>query len=92
MDAIQCLLGRSGGWGEAFSVVSGLSVRDGEAPTIADGLNKKPEQPGWAQRACDEAKERGLSIVHLAHPATLFSGAVQAWLGRCLRFRRVIRR
>jgi sugar phosphate isomerase/epimerase len=34
---------------------------------------KKPEQLGWAQRACDEARERGLSIVHLAHPATLFS-------------------
>ena len=34
---------------------------------------KKPEQLGWAQRACDEAKERGLSIVHLSHPATLFS-------------------
>jgi sugar phosphate isomerase/epimerase len=34
---------------------------------------KKPEQLGWAQRACDEAQERGLSIVHLAHPATLFS-------------------
>jgi sugar phosphate isomerase/epimerase len=34
---------------------------------------KKPEQLGWAQRACDEARERGLSIVHLSHPATLFS-------------------
>jgi sugar phosphate isomerase/epimerase len=34
---------------------------------------KKPEQLGWAQRACDEAKERGLSIVHLSHPGSLFS-------------------
>src|SRR5882672_1765645 len=34
---------------------------------------KKPEQLGWAQRACDEAKERGLWIVHLSHPGTLFS-------------------
>lgn len=39
---------------------------------------KKPEQLGWAQRACDEAKERGLSIVHLAHPATLFSNVDDA--------------
>ena len=34
---------------------------------------KRPEQLGWAQRACDEAKERGLSIVHLSHPGSLFS-------------------
>src|SRR5215468_8031245 len=34
---------------------------------------KKPEQLGWAQRACDEANERGLSIVHLSHPGSLFS-------------------
>lgn len=34
---------------------------------------KKPEQLGWAQRACDEAKERGISIVHLSHPGSLFS-------------------
>jgi len=34
---------------------------------------KKSEQLGWAQRACDEAKERGLSIVHLSHPGSLFS-------------------
>jgi sugar phosphate isomerase/epimerase len=33
---------------------------------------KRPEQLGWAQRACDEARERGLWIVHLSHPATLF--------------------
>jgi hypothetical protein len=33
---------------------------------------KRPEQLGWAQRACDEAGERGLWIVHLSHPATLF--------------------
>lgn len=39
---------------------------------------KKPEQLGWAQRACDEAKERGLSIVHLSHPATLFSNVDDA--------------
>jgi len=34
---------------------------------------KRPEHLGWAQRACDEAKERGLSIVHLSHPGSLFS-------------------
>jgi len=34
---------------------------------------KRPEHLGWAQRACDEAKERGLSIIHLSHPASLFS-------------------
>jgi len=34
---------------------------------------KRSEQLGWAQRACDEARERGLSIVHLGHPGTLFS-------------------
>ena len=34
---------------------------------------KKLEQLGWAQRACDEAKERSLSLTHLSHPATLFS-------------------
>src|SRR5580704_5316363 len=39
---------------------------------------KRPEQLGWAQRACDEAKERGLSIVHLSHPATLFSNVDDA--------------
>jgi len=39
---------------------------------------KKPEQLGWAQRACDEAKERGLSIVHLSHPGTLFSTVDEA--------------
>jgi sugar phosphate isomerase/epimerase len=39
---------------------------------------KKPEHLGWAQRACDEAKERGLSIVHLSHPATLFSNVADA--------------
>jgi sugar phosphate isomerase/epimerase len=39
---------------------------------------KKPEQLGWAQRACDEAKERGLSIVHLSHPGTLFSNVDDA--------------
>ena len=39
---------------------------------------KKPEHLGWAQRACDEAKERGLSIVHLSHPATLFSNVDDA--------------
>ena len=39
---------------------------------------KKPEQLGWAQRACDEAKERGLSIVHLSHPGSLFSNVDDA--------------
>ena len=39
---------------------------------------KKPEQLGWAQRACDEARERGLSIVHLSHPGTLFSNVDDA--------------
>ena len=39
---------------------------------------KKPEQLGWAQRACDEARERGLWIVHLSHPATLFSNVDDA--------------
>ena len=39
---------------------------------------KRPEQLGWAQRACDEARERGLWIVHLSHPATLFSNVDDA--------------
>jgi sugar phosphate isomerase/epimerase len=39
---------------------------------------KRPEQLGWAQRACDEASERGLWIVHLSHPATLFSNVDDA--------------
>ena len=39
---------------------------------------KRPEQLGWAQRACDEDRERGLSIVHLSHPATLFSSVDDA--------------
>jgi len=39
---------------------------------------KRPEQLGWAQRACDEAKERGLWIVHLSHPGTLFSNVDDA--------------
>jgi len=33
---------------------------------------KRPEHLGWAQRACDEAKERGLSIVHLSHRGLYF--------------------
>jgi sugar phosphate isomerase/epimerase len=39
---------------------------------------KRPEQLGWAQRACDEAKERGLWITHLSHPATLFGNVEDA--------------
>jgi hypothetical protein len=39
---------------------------------------KRPEQLGWAQRACDEAKERGMSIIHLSHPASLFSNVDDA--------------
>jgi sugar phosphate isomerase/epimerase len=39
---------------------------------------KRPEHLGWAQRACDEAKERGLSIVHLSHPGSLFSNVDDA--------------
>jgi sugar phosphate isomerase/epimerase len=39
---------------------------------------KRPEQLGWAQRACDEARERGIWIVHLSHPATLFSNPEDA--------------
>jgi sugar phosphate isomerase/epimerase len=39
---------------------------------------KRPEQLGWAQRACDEATERGIWIVHLSHPATLFSNPEDA--------------
>src|SRR5579872_4317136 len=34
---------------------------------------KRPEHLGWAQRACDEAKERGFSFVNLSLPAFLFS-------------------
>jgi sugar phosphate isomerase/epimerase len=39
---------------------------------------KKPEQLGWAQRACDEAKERGLWITHLSHPESLFGNVDDA--------------
>ena len=39
---------------------------------------KRVEHLGWAQRACDEAKERGLSIVHLSHPGSLFSNVDDA--------------
>jgi sugar phosphate isomerase/epimerase len=39
---------------------------------------KRVEQLGWAQRACDEAKERGLTITHLSHPATLFGNVDDA--------------
>ncbi|HLX43741.1 MAG TPA: TIM barrel protein [Bryobacteraceae bacterium] len=39
---------------------------------------KRPEQLGWAQRACDEAKERGLWITHLSHPDTLFGNVEDA--------------
>jgi sugar phosphate isomerase/epimerase len=39
---------------------------------------KRSEQLGWAQRACDEAKERGLWITHLSHPDTLFGNVEDA--------------
>jgi sugar phosphate isomerase/epimerase len=39
---------------------------------------KRTEQLGWAQRACDEAKERGLWITHLSHPDTLFGNVDDA--------------
>jgi sugar phosphate isomerase/epimerase len=39
---------------------------------------KRPEQLGWAQRACDEARERGLWITHLSHPDTLFGNVEDA--------------
>ena len=39
---------------------------------------KTPEQLGWAQRAADEARERGISIVHQSHMGTLFSNVDDA--------------
>jgi hypothetical protein len=39
---------------------------------------KRREQLGWAQRACDEARERGLWITHLAHPDSLFGNVEDA--------------
>jgi sugar phosphate isomerase/epimerase len=39
---------------------------------------KRTEQLGWAQRACDEARERGLWITHLSHPDTLFGNVGDA--------------
>src|SRR4029453_16105796 len=34
---------------------------------------KTPEQLGWAQRAADEGRERGISMVHHSHSGTSFS-------------------
>jgi len=33
---------------------------------------KRPDDISWVQKACDEARERGIDLVHECHPASLF--------------------